>query len=258
MHDKKSQSVLQEIIRKAYEIFSKYPVTRPLDVCTDECCMKVEDEARLASLPVRQIPLELLTQYNDSAKPEKTQIEEIKHFLPRYLELIAAFNFPTHSAELSFSRLTPFDKSEWTEPELEILENFSTEFFTHALSTYPIPSFNDKIDSILIMLWRGNFNVEKLLTVWEHASSLQSLLHFNDLYFYGFSQQKRSKLSNSFGDKELAHLLVNWLENERTHKIFKEQIERTVPGNLKLSGQTMNELNLLYEILSIQKRGGGG
>ncbi len=112
-------TMLTEIIEKSYRLFAKYHPTRPLDICTN-CCMTPEAEAKLASLAVNQIPKELLAAYNDGAKPEKTRIEEVKHFLPRYLDLVAQFEFPTHSTELSFSRLIPFDKHEWTKEELEL------------------------------------------------------------------------------------------------------------------------------------------
>jgi hypothetical protein len=246
--------MLKETLDKAYEIFAKYQANRPLDVCTDDCCMKVEDEGRLANFPVNEIPIELLAEYNDSAKPEKTRIEEVKHFLPRYLELISQFRFPTHSTELSFSRLIPFDKNEWTKQEFEILVNFSTDFFRHTLLTYPLPSFNDRIDSILIMFWRAKFNLEKLLMIWEQINTVESLLHFKDLYFHGFKEYNRSELFSSFGDKELNNKLIDWIEKEKTREIFEKHIERAILGNFELDEKTLNELNLLYEIIRTEKK----
>lgn len=250
----KKKTVLKETIERAYDIFSMYRADRPLDVCTDDCCMKVEDEGRLASLPVREIPLELLTEYNDSAKPEKTRIEEVKHFLPRYLAFISAFKFPTHSAELSFSRLTPFNKDEWTETELILLDTFSTEFFTHCLQTYPLPSLTDRIDTILIMFWRAHFNLEKLLKIWEETDSLPAVLHFKDLYFHGFDEHNRTKLSSAFGDVELGQQLTAWLDSERTKEVFEERIEKVILGDIKLEEHTSDELNLLYEVVRTTKK----
>jgi hypothetical protein len=216
--------------------------------------MKIEDEGRLASLPVRQIPIDLLSEYNDSAKPEKTRIEEVKHFLPRYLELISEFIFPTHSAELSFSRLLPFDKNEWTVNELKVLEKFATDFFIQTLQTYPIPSLDDRIDTVLIMLWRAEFDIIVLLKVWEKTDTLQSVLHFNDLYFNGFNEHNRSELFSSFGDKELSEILTNWIENEKTKEIFQERIGNVILGDFDIDERTLNELNLLYEIVRTEKK----
>ncbi len=239
--------MLKEIIDSAYEVFSKYRANRPLDVCTD-CCMKIEDEARLASLPVKQIPLELLSEYNDGAKPAKTTIEEIKHFLPRYLELISEFNFPAHSAELSLSRLSPFDRNEWTETELEILNTFTKEFFKHTLSVYPIPSFNNQIDAILIMFYGADFDINSLLEIWEETDTLESILHFKDLYIDGFNTRK-TKLSNSFADEQLSEILANWIESKKVSKIFRERIENVILGDFNVEEKAMNELNLLYEVV---------
>lgn len=245
---------MKETVEKAYELFSKYRADRPLDVCTDECCMKVEDEGLLASLPVRQIPVDLLRVYNDSAKPDKTRIEEVKHFLPRYLDLISEFNFPTHSTELSFSRLTPFDKSEWTETELEILEIYSKEFFRKCLNTYPIPSFNDRIENIIVMFWRADFQIDKLLEIWEQTDSLESVLHFNELYFQGFNDYTNNKISSAFADNKIGEIMTNWMESENIKVVFKERIEKLILGDFDIDEKTLNELNLLYEIVNTEKK----
>ena len=241
--------MLIEIINRSYTLFSKYKTTRPLDVCTQECCMSVEDEGRLASLPVREIPKDLLEKYNDSAKPEKTRVEEIKHFLPRYLELIWKFDFPTHSSELSFSRLVPFDKTEWTESELRLLEQFSKEFFLHCLAVYPFPSFGDSIDSILIMFWRAGFEIEDLLEAWESKKNKESVLHFRDLYFYSFNQQNKSMLTNSFGDKKLFEVLRQWADSPSVQNNFASGIEEQLVLGNNLEERDVSELNLLYEII---------
>jgi hypothetical protein len=246
---------MKEIIERTYKEFSKYSVNLPLDVCTD-CCMTIEETTKLASISVDKIPQELLANYNDSAKPEKTQIEEVKYFLPRYLELISEFNFPTHSSELSFSRLVPFDKSEWTKNELEILLNFQELYFRNCLKTYPIPSFGDKIDSIIIMFWKSGLGVDKLLNIWEETECLESNLHFKDLYFEGFEQYNRSKLSNNFGDKELCEKLTTWIQNPKVNCIFQERIERIILDNPTLDEQTITDFNLLYDIIRTEIKNG--
>lgn len=240
--------MLKEIINRTYQEFSKYAVVLPLDVCTN-CCMTIEETTKLVSLSVDSIPQELLSKYNDSAKPEKTRIEEVKHFLPRYLELISEFNFPTHSSELSFSRLVPFDKNEWTKCEFEILLNFQAEYFRHCLNTYPLPSFGDKIDSIIIMFWIGGIGIEELLGIWEQTESITSDLHFKDLYFQGFDQYNRKKLLNNFGDKELCEKLTNWVHDNKVNRIFQDRIEKIILNNTELEDQTIYEFNLLYEMI---------
>jgi hypothetical protein len=241
--------MLTEIIEEAYRLFSNYKTIRPLDICT-VCCMTPEAEERLATLPVKLIPCKLLSEYNDGARSEKTRIEEIKHFLPKYLELIGKFEFPSHSTELSFSRLTPFNKFEWTNNELTLLEQFSQEFFELCVSYYPIPSFSDKIDTILIMFWRANFvNILDLLTIWKNNTSKESLLHLRDFVFNGFVQYDQSKLNNPFGDKKLADILRNWLDNEEVKETFAKAIEEMIVEKNELTTTDSNELIMTYEIL---------
>ena len=246
--------MLTEIIDKSYRLFSKYYPTGQLDICTD-CCMTPEAAAKLASLLVRQIPKDLLAEYNDGAKPEKTRIEEIKHFLPRYFDLVGQFEFPTHSTELSFSRLIPFDKTEWTKEELELLSQFPKEYFKHCLSVYPIPSFNDKVDTILIMLWRAGFDISDLLTIWENEKTKESTLHFRDLHFHGFDQYNQTKLFSAFGDKELADILRTWLDTETVKQNFADTIDQLIMEKSDLANTDINELNLLYDIIQTKKNG---
>ncbi len=172
---------MKETIKNAYEVFSRYRVVRPLDVCT-VCCLTAEDEERLFSVPPGEIPVALLMKYTHSARSDKTRIEEVKHFLPRYLDLISVYQFPSHSAELSFSRLLPFDKNEWEPVEFKLLETFAAEYFVHTLNLYPLPSSVSKIDSILVMLWRAEFDIGALLEIWENTDTLESVLHFNDFF----------------------------------------------------------------------------
>jgi len=211
--------------------------------------MTPEEENTLATLPLKDITSEQLAKYNDSAKPAKTSIEEVKYFLPRYFDLIGQFRFPSHSAELSFSRLAPFDKSEWTVQEQELLKQFSIDFFNHCLTVYPIPAFNDHIDSILIMLWNGGFDISNLLTCWQNDRSKESALHFRDMYLHGYNEHNPSTLSNSFGEKELADLLRKWLQQAEVKMNFSEAIEKLILEETQMEENDLYELNLLYEVL---------
>ncbi|HRG24239.1 MAG TPA: hypothetical protein PLL23_07605 [Chitinophagaceae bacterium] len=240
--------MLQETIDRSYKVFAKYKPERPLDVCTD-CCMTPDEENTLATLPLKEITAEFLAKYNDSAKPAKTSIDEVKYFLPRYFDLIGQFRFPSHSAELSFSRLAPFDKSEWTVQEQDLLKQFSIDFFNHCLKVYPIPAFNERIDCMLIMFWNSGFDISNLLTCWQNVTGKESVFHFRDLYLHGFTQNNPSKLSNSFGEIELADLLRKWLQQEDVKKAFVEAIEKLILEEPQLEETDGYELNLLYDQL---------
>ena len=89
--------------------------------------------------------------YNDGAHSEKTPLAELKHFLPRYLELVSQFDFPSHSAEIALKRLKSLNQTAWSEGELNLLTAFASDYFRYCLSMYPLEG-GERIDSILIML----------------------------------------------------------------------------------------------------------
>lgn len=236
---------MNSIIQEAYQLFQPYKAVVPLDICTD-CCMASNDANLLANLPVKEIPKNLLMEYNDGAATAKTPIDELKHFLPKYLELIWNFDFPSHSTEIALKRLAPFNLTEWTATELNFLERFALVFFNRCLSIYPLPE--EDIDSILIMFWRGQFQLTELLNSWQAETSLSSTLHFVDLYLEGFKRNPL-KMSNSFGDETLAKELRTWLDDDKTQKIMKDKIEQIIMNESCSNDSQLNQLNLLYELL---------
>lgn len=240
---------LKEIIEKAYSVFSKYSVSKPLDICTFCCATEIE-ESNLIQLDVKDIPVELLMIYNDSAQTEKTEIEEIKHFLPRYLDLIAQYDFPSHSAELSLKRLGPYSKDEWIPEEYDLINQFAEVFFNQCLSIHPIPG-NDSLDSILIMMWKAKIDISKLLVAWENNNEIESLLHFKDLVMdhLQFRNYIPIKLSGAFADDELSALICDWITNQNTKELFISKIERVILESYQLSEMDASQLSWTYELL---------
>lgn len=129
---------LEHIIEKSYEIFKKYKVKAPLDACT-VCCLTRNQESDLVSLSVRHIPFELLYDYNTAAKTEKPDIQEFKHFLPRFLELTANLRFLHHSGELVLSRFDYYGKTDWTKEEQELMQDFGQAYFRLCMTIHPLP-----------------------------------------------------------------------------------------------------------------------
>jgi hypothetical protein len=206
-------------------------------------------------MDVRNIPEQLLAAYNDGARSEKTAINEIKHFLPRYLELISLFRFPSHSTELSLTRLMPYEQSQWTEEEKNLIREFSQMYFKDCLDIYPLPFYSGSITSILIMFSGKNsgleelFPISTLLKIWETTHTVASILHFRDLYFYGFDQYDRVRMSNPFGNYALASLLNDWLEKENVRQHFQGVIEHLIMNDTGLDESDAGDLSLLYEQL---------
>ena len=166
------------------------------------------------------------------------------------MELVAAFNFPSHSTELSFSRIMmPFDENEWTTEEKELLQQFSLEFFKKCILSYPLPT--GMIDSILIMFHAARFDILPLFSYWANQQNKESVLHFRDLSFHAFNQKNLSQLNNAFGEKDISILIQNWLTSYEVKRNFSSAIECLILEEVSLDETDVAELNLLYEMIRV-------
>ncbi|MAY84100.1 MAG: hypothetical protein CMP59_08200 [Flavobacteriales bacterium] len=238
---------LKDIIARSYQLFKKYKVKSPLDVCTD-CCLTKSQESELVSLPVNQIPFELLYEYNNAAKTTHPSIEEFKHFLPRFLELTAELKFLHHSAELTLSRFEYYSIDEWTVEELDLIQEYAEKLFLHILSVYPLPEL-EKIDSIIIMLYKAKVDIIKLLQSWSSIKTESSILHLSDLVCNGFKGMDNNILSSGFADKRISEVTHDWLNNDYQLANLKPVFEELLMNPRNLDEWKLNELNWTYEKL---------
>ena len=239
---------LRNIIDQSYSVFSKYRATVPLDVCT-ECCITPNQENSLTRMSVKQIPFELLYDYNTAAKTELPSIEEFKHFLPRFLELTAEMKFLHHSAELILSRFEYYQKNEWTKEESQIVQNYSKELFRYYLSIYPLPEL-EKIDSIIIMLYKAKVNIREILLDWKKEISRSSILHLSDLICSGFKGAKNEQLSSFFADEQISRIVFDWLNTDYELAELKPMIEEIIMEPKEIDEWKLNEINWTYEKLN--------
>jgi|GEM_PF-896409 len=239
---------LRKIINQSYSVFSKYRVTVPLDVCT-ECCMTPNQENSLVSMSVRQIPFKLLYDYNTAAKTVKPNIDEFKHFLPRFLDLTAELKFLHHSAELILSRFEYYTKDEWTKEESQLMQSYAKELFRYYLSIYPLPEL-EKIDSIIIMLYKAKVDVLEILLDWRTIKSRSSILHLSDLICEGFVGSKNEILSSPFADKHVSKIVCDWLNTDLELAELKSKTEEIIMNPKDLDEWKLNEVNWTYEKLN--------
>jgi hypothetical protein len=143
---------LQEVIENAYHVFGVYSISTPLDVCRT-CCVTQDEEQALVTTPLRKISKELLSIYQNAAKPLRPNLTEFKYFLPRYLELISYFEIPSTYEPYVLSTLACYQEEEdWSEQEKAILKDFVITFFTNYIAQYPCPI---RIEAIVEMFCIG-------------------------------------------------------------------------------------------------------
>ncbi len=242
---------LSTIIEKSYKIFEDYTIGETLEICTN-CCVTKEEEKILVRTPLRKITKEIMNFYYNSAQTySQRELYEMKYFLPRVLELLANFEVPTHSIEISLTRLMLDKKEWWLQKEKELLHEFAIAYFQKCLEQYPLPE-RISIDKIIIMFGIAHFEIEKILECWKNAEEVTAFLHLKDFLWNKIEYddfQKPIKLKNSFSEPYLDVIIVNWLRNKNVKKTFLQSIEKIIFHN-PCSKEDMDELNLLYETLT--------
>lgn len=240
---------LDNIVNAAYNVFSGNKPGEYLDACT-HCCMKESNAELLKSIPLRQIPIELLKEYQDAAKPVILDLSELKYFAPKYLEFLSKQEYLSYEPLLSLDRFGYFDVAAWTTEERQLLDDFSILFFREYLNTKNHENFATPIE-ILLMFYKGKFDIQPLLDEWEKCTSSESLLHFNQLLDeINFNQHREPKVRNAFSDETFSELICSWLFARKIKEKFKNQIEKALlePGE-SLSESDKENLIRKYEII---------
>ncbi len=213
--------------------------------------MSEENAQKLKSLPIRDIPIELLTEYQDAAKPERLNLSELKYFAPRYFELIGDFQFPSSEPLLSLNRFGYFNDSSWTSNESELLDQFAMVFFRKYIRLKPSDTSISPIE-LLLMFYKGNFKIDSLLQEWEHSNEKQSLRHFSNL-LDGLKINKRGaiKVGNAFSDEVFNKQICGWLESKEVKSVFKHKMEEAIMNSEGFyTEKELEELSWKYEVIS--------
>lgn len=242
---------LEEIIEYSYKLFEKYTIGSTLDVCK-RCCVSDADEAILINTPLREISSsDLRVGYFASARSYSYQeLLEMKYFLPRILELVSNFDIPCNSAEEVFLRLELHKPEYWTNKELQLLSDFSVEFFKKCLSYYPYSPDGDDISTYLTMFAVANFQVKPLLDAWVATENIESTLQFKDFFIQEFNNQA-STYFQSEEVEELNKTISNWLNDAAIKNRFLGKINKILSENSNLDADSIQELSLVKDLLSM-------
>jgi hypothetical protein len=241
---------LNEIVDRAYGLFGGYAVAKPLDVCT-QCCITLEEEAQLVSLNVRSIPLKLLYKWNHAAKTKAPDLKEFKHFLPRFLELIAQFEFPAHSVELALKSFGYYRHGDWTKQEWQLIEDFSGIYFRRFLRMFPIPTVRS-LDEIILMLFPTGISAQLFLDEWRQTTSSKAAAHFAIMSLYATNSLENKTYLNAFANQGFVEMMTFWLNDREVVSGFSERIANIVLNDNSIDEFTRSELSRAYEICVCQ------
>jgi hypothetical protein len=184
---------LETAIERAYSVFPWRGPHGVIHICRCDVCVSDENARLLAQTPPRAIPAELLAEYTHSAHSLDDLTEpEFKEFLPRYLELLAAFTPPGHYDDYEFClrRLRDADyRSRWTKAEIDAVDAFFEVYLPYAAQCI-VPDLgfcqhcgkkhhgaSTGLADIITMMVIASYGADRILQIIERDTSPEMSLH---------------------------------------------------------------------------------
>ncbi len=185
---------LAAAVEAAYRTFARYRVGNRLRVCHCPVCMTEETERQLVATPLRRIPADLLAEFTNSAhdtEADQPEADELRHFLPRYFELIAAGDPPDGlGLEICLRRLGRSGfRAVWPKAEIDCIDAFYDAFMAARVGDLSMTFWRAhgrrgdvyelvaRPDWTLTCLVTGGCDLGRVLTVWDRAPDPGAALH---------------------------------------------------------------------------------
>ncbi|WP_017585706.1 hypothetical protein [Nocardiopsis ganjiahuensis] len=161
---------MQSEIEDVYRVFARYP--RPARVEGCRHCVTENDHQDLLGAPLRELDAERLRRFAHKALNTWGDVDDLRHFLPRLLELALRGDGDLHGL---FAKLRQAGWTEWPEDEREALRACLAVWWEHGLSG------EDRADAPLGTLAEAGDDLGPYLDSWWGRDTPQALWALADL-----------------------------------------------------------------------------
>ncbi len=199
-------TALDALIDEAYHLFASYEMGDQLAVCTP-CCVEPWDAWSLLHLRPQEMPATLIYQYLDAARNEDDTllIQQMKHLLPRILELLVQGEHLRHSNEIILDKCS-CGSALWGAEEIDFLQRFALTYFARQFETYDTAY---EAQDVMITFYLAGLDVTPLLEYW-----LQQIA--NPMVLWGMVVliewcNPDGLYDHAFADEALANKIKAWL-----------------------------------------------
>jgi hypothetical protein len=235
---------LAEAIQKLYRAFKPIQVRRHPEGCP--CCVSDADRKRLFSKPLAELSAEDLGRFAWKALTTWGTVEDLKHFLPRLLELVAMDECAPFEREVLFGKLRLGAWTTWPESERGSVENYLDAVWKDCLAS---EAGSVWLDELLCGLGNAVDDLNPFLEVWTTCRIGTGYSHFVAfLDWNSATLLKRRHLTNSFwsdAGKQMSQV-IDWLANPRTvaalEGIFAENADSAFSGELAVAVDRLSDL----------------
>lgn len=210
---------LQVLIDEAYHLFKGYPMGGLMAVCNGcGCCLQESDAKLLQSTAIKKVDRRLIYEYLDAAvADDDLLIRQMKHLLPRVLELLLQGEYLRHSTEIILDKCHCDRAQYWSAKEIDFLQRFALVYLQWVCES------NDQtntLDEVVLMFHLAGLDITPLLVCWENMlvnpKALQDLLN---VIVYDF---QRGRYDRPFSNYESSLKISNWLNgNALRNKVIE-------------------------------------
>ena len=236
------------LLKEAYTLFS-YNLEGKLSVCTCPVCITEESVKLLINTPVREISRELIYEYLEAINYDEIGYE-IKHFLPRILELCANYEYIRLDTSLNLDKCH-FERKIWNEEELEFMKKFSIQFIIDVLNTDYNVKIIENISNYILMFDLAGMKTEHLLNldIWtEKSNKINALNHLEELMSY--YTENYTYFKNSFSENsEFNNQINEWIGSRKLAETFLPIIEEYYFSNPNMDYEKQWRMEQLYNVL---------
>jgi hypothetical protein len=179
------QIALQATIEELYTTFANYPLRHPVEGCS--CCVSRADQERIASKPLHQLDGSDLERFAWKALSTWGDENDLKHFLPRLLELLSDGQQRRDLPDpfIIFGKLRYGHYERWPEQEQEAIINYLLALWRWILAGHSGQNGGDlPAGECLTALLDGIDDFAPFLNAWREMRTSSSLRQLAELVRY--------------------------------------------------------------------------
>jgi hypothetical protein len=239
MSEERISSALANALERLYQCFAPYQLGAHVEGCP--CCVSPDEARALARVPLRDVTGQELLSFSFSALTTWGTESDLKHFLPRILELLTLDQLGT-DAQIVFGKLPYTQWHLWPEAERKAIEVFAQAWFRAALVQPP-----HQLLGILESVGFAGLSVQPLLDHWIESVNSNAA---TELAKFTWSQ------AGSLNDGQVrfiwwkagAHEVGHWLLSGGPAQFLELMVERELShSQAGLWAQAFDVLSLLAQ-----------
>jgi hypothetical protein len=177
---------LKQAVERLYEVFSVYPGN--INMCVSPLKGTPEEmNSPLFSKPLRELTSQELSLFSTSVLYTWGMEPDLKHFLPRILELIGELDCPAFELEVFFIKFEIAEWLTWPAEEQDAIVYYLLCLWENIIEV-PVPaSLEDFFLEYFVPIFKIYPDLSQLLAVWDKVKSAAATKRLAQLIYQEFS-----------------------------------------------------------------------